>query len=500
MPGRQDDIRPKRLVFSVFLLMIGMVLGITLVSEFHLLPFGGAQPAPPKIKPPAIAQTEHTFVEVSKAVTPAVVNISTTRNVKGGEDGPNFPFEDPFFKRFFGDQEPRRNAPPRERKEQSLGSGVIIDPSGLIITNNHVVAKSDEIKVVLSDKREFKGKIVGSDPKSDLAIIRIDAKDLPAVPWGDSGKLQVGEYVLAIGNPFGLHQTVTMGIISAIGRANVGIADYEDFIQTDAAINPGNSGGALVNTQGELVGINTAIFTQSGGYMGIGFAVPSNMAKSVVESLVKSGKVIRGWLGISIQEVTPSLAKEFGLKDARGALIGDVLPGSPAEKAGFKRGDVITELNGQAIENSTQLRNLVARLPVGAKAKTKIVRDKKEKEIEVTIEEQPKDMAQSGGPQERQPQTSAALNGLEVRSLTPEMVQQLGLKPGDKGVVVTAVEPGNAAEEAGLQRGDLIVEVNRKPTPDTKSYEDVVSKIKKDDVVLLLINRQGKTLFMTISP
>ncbi|HZR46876.1 MAG TPA: DegQ family serine endoprotease [Candidatus Manganitrophaceae bacterium] len=465
------------------------------------MPAGRAVNEPPeKTKPPAIAETEQTFVSVSKAVTPAVVNISTTRVIKGEEGGQGFPFDDPFFRRFFGEEPQPRRPSPRERKAQSLGSGVIVDPNGLIITNNHVVEKADEIKVLLSDKREFKGKLVGTDPKSDLAVVRIDAKNLPTVPWGDSAKMQVGEYVLAIGNPFGLNQTVTMGIVSAIGRANVGITDYEDFIQTDAAINPGNSGGAMVNTHGQLVGINTAIFTQSGGYMGIGFAVPSNMAKSVMESLVKSGKVVRGWLGVSIQEITPPLAKEFGLKEAKGALVGDVLSGSPAEKAGFKRGDVIVDFMGHPIESSTQLRNLVAGTPVGAKGKVKVIRENKEKELDVTIEEQPKDIAKAGPQEPEEAAPSSRLNGVEVRNLTPEMAKQLDLGRSAKGVVITRVEPGSAAEEAGLQRGDLIMEVNRKPVNNTEEYEKALSKIDKNEAILLLVGRQGRTLFLTVTP
>jgi serine protease Do len=501
------QIRPKGLVLSVFLLIIGIVIGVTLVSEFHLIPAGRAVNEPEKSekseksKPPAIAETEQTFVSVSKSVTPAVVNIATTRVIKGGEEGgQGFPFDDPFFRRFFGEEPQQRRQNPRDRKAQSLGSGVIVDSSGLIITNNHVVEKADEIKVLLSDKREFKGKLVGTDPKTDLALVKIEATGLPTVPWGDSARMQVGEYILAIGNPFGLNQTVTMGIVSAIGRANVGITDYEDFIQTDAAINPGNSGGAMVNTHGELVGINTAIFTQSGGYMGIGFAVPSNMAKAVMESLVKSGKVVRGWLGVSIQEITPPLAKEFGLKEAKGALVGDVLPGSPAEKAGFKRGDVIVDFMGQPIESSTQLRNLVARTTVGAKGKVKVIRENKEKELDVTIEEQPKDIAKAGpqAPEEAAP--SARLNGVEVRNVTPEMAKQLDLSRNAKGVVITKVEPGSAAEEAGLQRGDLIMEVNRKPVNNIEEYEKVLSKIDKSEAILLLVGRQGRTLFLTVTP
>ncbi len=498
MANDDHGIRPKTVVVAVFLFIVGMVVGVILVSDF--LPFGQAVNEPPKPKPPAIVQTEQTFVEIARAVTPAVVNISTTRMIKKDEEVPVFPFDDPFFRRFFGEEHPRRQQRPRERREPSLGSGVIVDSSGLIITNNHVIAKADEIKVLLGDKREFKGKVVGSDPKSDIAVIRIDASDLPTISWGDSGKLQVGEYVLTVGNPFGLNQTVTMGIVSAVGRANVGIADYEDFIQTDAAINPGNSGGAMVNSHGELVGINTAIFTQSGGYMGIGFAVPSNMARSVLESLVKSGKVIRGWLGISIQEVTPQLAEEFNLKESKGSLVADVLPGSPAERSGLRRGDVIVTFMGQKIENASQLRNLAAQTAVGTKATVVIIREKREKEVVIMVDEQPKDMSGAGEQGEQGERTSTLLNGVEVRNLTPELVKQFGLNRDDKGVLVTWVEPGSLVEEAGLQRGDLIMEVNRKSVQNMDEYDAAVSKARKETSVLLLVKRQGRTLFLPIKP
>ncbi|HET6370864.1 MAG TPA: DegQ family serine endoprotease [Nitrospiria bacterium] len=492
----------RKSLFPLFLLLLGVIIGTIIASGLHLPPFGQATNSSREGKPLAVAAppvSDQVFVEISKRVTPAVVNISTTRVVKdGGEGFPLAPFfDDPFFKKFFGEEPSRR--PPRERKEQSLGSGVIVDQKGYIITNNHVVSKADEIKVLLSDNREFKGKIVGSDPKSDIAVVKIDGKDLPAVQWGDSGGLQVGEYVLAIGNPFGLNQTVTMGIVSAVGRANVGIADYEDFIQTDAAINPGNSGGALVNIRGELIGINTAIFTRSGGYMGVGFAVPSNMARSVMESLVKTGKVVRGWMGVSIQEVTPNLAEQFGLPEPKGVLVGDVLPGSPAERAGIKRGDIVLEYNGKTIENTGQLRNMVAETPIGTKVKVKVFRDKREKTLDLKIDEQPKDIAQGGGEEESEDETSSALSGVQVRNLTPDIARDLDLPPGQQGVVIEQVEPGSTAEEAGLQRGDVIVEVNRTPVKNTKDYNREVSKLKKDQSVLLLINRQGRTIFMTIS-
>ncbi|MDC4223862.1 MAG: DegQ family serine endoprotease [Candidatus Manganitrophus sp.] len=413
-----------------------------------------------------------------------------------GED--NTPFNDPFFRRFFGDRPfERERQEPRQRRSQGLGSGVIVDPSGVIITNNHVIEKADEVEVLLADKREFKGKVIGSDPKSDLAIVKIDAENLPTVPWGDSNQLQVGEYVLAVGNPFGLNQTVTMGIVSAVGRANVGIADYEDFIQTDAAINPGNSGGALVNRRGELVGINTAIFSRTGGYMGIGFAVPSEMAKSIKESLVKSGKVVRGWLGVSIQEVTPQLAKEFGLKEAKGALISDVLPDSPAETAGIQRGDILLAVDGKEVENTAQLRKWVAGTAVGKKIRLTLFRDNKEKQIELSPGEQPQEVAQAGGEKE-EAEASSALKGAQVRNLTPDAARALNLPKGLQGVVISRVEAGSLAEEAGLREGDVILEINRTAVRNTGEYEKALSRLKKEQSALLLVHRGGNTLFLTL--
>ena len=320
----------KSVALSLLLVGVGVILGLVVASDLGWLPFGHAVPDAPTVTKPAVvappaAGSDRNFVEVAKAVTPTVVNISTTRisRLPEGHTG-GTPLDDPFFKRFFGDELFRRFEAPKDRRERSLGSGVIADANGYIITNNHVVSKADEIRILFSDKRSLTAKVVGTDPKTDIAVIKVDAKDLPTIPWADSDKLQVGEYVLAIGNPFGLNQTVTMGIVSAVGRANVGIAEYEDFIQTDAAINPGNSGGALVNARGELIGINTAIFSQSGGYMGIGFAVPSNMVRSVMDQLIKGGKVVRGYLGVSIQELTSDLARQFGVTETRGVLISDV--------------------------------------------------------------------------------------------------------------------------------------------------------------------------------
>jgi serine protease Do len=489
----------RGLLAAAILVGAGVVIGVVLASDLGWLRLGEAQNQTKPAERVQLLASAPNFVEVSKAVTPAVVNISTTRVVRNEENsGPGNPFfEDPFFRRFFGDDFYRQFETPRQRKEQSLGSGVIVD-GGYIVTNNHVIAKADEIKVVLSDKREFKGTLVGTDPKTDLAVIKIAASGLPTIPWGDSTTLEVGEYVLAVGNPFGLNQTITMGIVSAVGRANVGIADYEDFIQTDAAINPGNSGGALVNVKGELVGINTAIFTRSGGYMGIGFAVPSQMVKAVIDSLVSKGKVVRGWLGVTIQEVSPELAKQFGLKNARGALVSDILDESPAAKAGISRGDVIIEVDHKPVENAVQLRNLVAGLAVGAKVNVKVIRDKKEKSVDVAIGEQPKDLARSGAPSPEEG-GSGALAGLSVHDVTPEFAQRFGLPSDEEGVVVTRVEPGSLADDAGVQRGDLVLEINRQLVRNTKDFNRIAGEIGKDDSMLLLVNRQGQTLYITIT-
>jgi len=426
--------------------------------------------------------------ELVGAVRPAVVNISITKTVKT-QGGANPFLDDPLFKRFFGDQFKM----PKERKSANLGSGVIVDPRGYILTANHVIQGADEIKVTLSDKREFKGKIVGSDAMTDIGIIKIDAESLPTIKWGDSDTLRVGETVLAIGSPYGLSQTVTMGIVSAVGRANVGIADYEDFIQTDAAINPGNSGGALVNVKGELVGINTAIFSTSGGYQGIGFAVPTNMAKTVMESLITKGKVTRGWLGVTIQGLTPDLAKQFNLKEEKGVLVGDVVEGGPAEKAGLQRGDVIVEFEGKKIEEPTQLRNMVANTPPNKEISLKIIRENTTEIKKATISELPADMQKS-----LKAEYNNLLNGVSVQELTPEMSGKLRLPKKLKGVIVSDVDEDSPAAMMLLQ-GDVIQEINRQKITTVMEYEKVVSRIKPGSDILLLVFRGGSSLFITLS-
>ncbi|MEW6324914.1 MAG: DegQ family serine endoprotease [Nitrospirota bacterium] len=499
----------RQAVVGSVMITVGIIIGLVLATDFEWFrpghavgepPVAAQAQAPARPALPPINGDDQLFVRVAEATTPSVVNISTSRTIKGRRGAPSPFFNDPFFERFFGEDFFRQFEQPQSRREQSLGSGVIVDPNGYIVTNNHVIAQADEIKVLLSDKREFTGKMVGTDPKTDVAVIKIEAKNLPTIPWGDSTGLKVGEYVLAIGNPFGLNQTVTMGIVSAVGRANVGIADYEDFIQTDAAINPGNSGGALVNSRGELIGVNTAIFSRSGGYMGIGFAVPSNMVRLVMTSLIKEGKVVRGWLGVSIQEVTSELAKQFDVKEGRGALVSDVLKDTPAERAGLKRGDVIIRYNAREVSNASQLRNLVAETPVGEKVRVLVIRDKREKELEVKIDEQPKEAAALDGGPGGEPLENEALAGLNVQELTPELADRLNLPHGTTGVVVAQVDEGSAAETAGVQSGDVIVEINRRAIRTVDDYRKFVRSLKGGEAVLLLLNRNGQMLFLTVSP
>jgi serine protease Do len=495
----------------VTLVTVGIVIGIVVASDMGWLPTGTAGPEPipnPIVRPVATAPqlplaggSGKNFVEIAKSVKPGVVNIAATRSGKSGEGPQSSPLDDPFFRKFFGDEFFKRDAPQREPKERGQGSGVIVEANGLIITNNHVVNKADEIRVFLSDKREFKGKLIGTDTKTDIAVVKIEATGLPTIPWADSDQLEVGEFVLAVGSPFGLTQTVTMGIVSAVGRASMGIAEYEDFIQTDAAINPGNSGGALVNVRGELVGINTAIFSQSGGNMGIGFAVPSNLSRAIMDQLVRTGKVVRGWLGVAIQDLTPELATQFGIADTKGVLVSDVMDESPAKKAGFERADVIVEYDGKPMDSPTHLRNAVAQTPIGKKVSVKLIRDKKSKTLEVAIAEQPKSIGQPSPEESRESAVpTGVLSDLDVREITEELAARYGLKAAERGVVVVRIKPGSTAEEMGMREGDIILEVNRKAVSSLKSYERAASGLAKDQAVLLLIKRKGQAIYLTLRP
>jgi len=384
---------------------------------------------------------------------------------------------------------------------------VIIDAQGHIVTNNHVVENATQITVTLSDKREFQAKVIGTDPKTDLAVIKIEADNLPSLKWAEYDKLQVGDLVLAVGSPFGLSSTVTLGIISALGRGNVGIADYEDFVQTDAAINPGNSGGALVNMNGELIGINTAIFSRTGGSEGIGFAIPSSIALDIVDSLRKTGKVVRGWMGVAIQEITPALAKSFRIPDNRkGVLISDVNENGPSSAAGLKRGDVIIGYDDKDVQNVSQLRNLVARTLVGRDAKVKVLRDGKEQIVTVKVGERPSDemlarrepAAPPAEPTVKPPDN--VLASLRVQALDAAMMSQLNLSSKTTGVVINHVEAGGAAEAAGLQRGDVIQEVNHEVIKSVEDYQRASAKLKKEEMAVLLLSRQGNNLFVAVNP
>ncbi len=435
------------------------------------------------------------FSAVVKKVGPAVVYISVEKTVKGGSSlsGGDMAPED-FLRRFFGNQfeqfqQRQQRQMPRQRQEQEVGagSGFIIAPDGLILTNNHVVEDVDNIKVKLADKREFTAKVVGTDPQSDVALIKIDANNLPTLPLGDSNQLEVGEWVIAIGSPFELSQSVTVGVVSAKGRNRIGINDYENFIQTDAAINPGNSGGPLLNVRGQAIGINTAIFSRTGGNMGIGFAIPINMAKTVEEQLRSHGKVIRGWLGLIIQDVDENLAQSFGLGKAEGILVSEVTPDSPAEKAGLKQGDVILSFNGAPLADVSELRNQVAMTTPGSAATLDIIRNKQQQKVPVVIAEQPADFS-TKAKMKMQKQRGSLLEklGLQLQELTPELATQFGYH-NSQGVIVSEVEQGSPADNVGIEPGQLIEEVNRVRVHNLSELKDALGKNGSSNQVLLRI-------------
>jgi serine protease Do len=435
------------------------------------------------------------FSPVVRSAAPAVVNISSSRVVKtqGGEE-----LNDPFLRKFFGEEFGRQFRVPRERREHSLGSGVIVKPMGYILTNSHVVDGATDIKVALSDTREFDGKIVGIDPGTDIAVIKIDTDHLSTLPFADSSKVEVGDLALAMGNPFGVGRTVTMGIVSAIQRGGLGIEDYEDFIQTDASINPGNSGGALVNVRGELIGINTAILSPSGGNLGIGFAVPSNMARNVMDQIIKTGKVTRGFMGVSIQDITPDLAAAMKLNVRKGALVGGVEPNSPAARAGLQPGDVIVELNGKPVTDSRELRLSISSLAPGTQVSMRVLRNAEAKNITMTLADVPvKQTASNIREKPGKPEDSEPKLGLAVTELTPAIREQLELPADTKGIVVADVQEGSPAAEAGLQPGDVIQEANRKPI---QNYSDFRTQVmnRGDQPLLLRVNREGHSSFIAI--
>ncbi len=439
------------------------------------------------------------FASVAKHVSPAVVSVKVEKVVEsqpnveffspfGGGDNP---FGDDFFRRFFGTPSPQeqprkfRQIPRQQQRVVGQGSGFIISPDGYILTNNHVVGDADKVTVKLEDGREFTAKTVGTDPHSDVAVIKIDAKNLPMLALGDSDALEAGDWVLAIGNPFGLSHTLTAGIVSAKGRSSLGLADYENFIQTDAAINPGNSGGPLVDLNGKAIGMNTAIFSQSGGYMGIGFAIPINMAKAIKDQLIRTGSVTRGYLGIVIQDLTPELAKSFGLNDHKGILVAEVTEDSPAEKAGIRQGDVIIEFDGKPVKEVGAFRNRISLEAPGTKEMITVLRDGKRQTLTVSIGKLP----DSGLTASTETHTPDKL-GLTVQTLTPDLAEQLGYQE-EKGVLVTQVNPGSVAALAGIQSGTLIQEVNRKKIHNVDEFKQAIRKSENKKPILLLV-RDGK--------
>ncbi len=436
------------------------------------------------------------YAPVVKKVAPGVVRVYTSSTAQPTAYQPDM---DEFFRRFFGDrfESPRRGRNMQVPRQQGIGSGVIITKDGYILTNNHVVDGADEVKVALQDGREFEAKVIGRDPKSEVAVIKIDASNLPALALADSDKVEVGDIVLAVGNPFGIGQTVTKGIVSATGRGGTLGLDYEDFIQTDAAINPGNSGGALVDIEGRLIGINTAILSRSGGNMGIGFAIPTNLARDVMEDLIKDGHVTRGYLGVMIQDLTPSLAQQFDVKDGtKGALIGDVSPKGPAEKAGLKSGDVVIEFGGKKVTDSRHLKLQVARTAPGSTVPVKVLRDGTAKTVEVTVRELPGgDMVAKAG--RSGSDDEGTLNGVAVADLDRDTRQQLNVPGNLGGVVVTEVAPDSAAAKVGLRPGDVIQEINRQKVKDA---EQAVEMTKKTDEkkTLLRVWRDGSSRFVVV--
>lgn len=498
--------KPKTYSSMIFLL-IGVVIGGLAFSNFYKGPearaFNVSEPAVTATVPPArdkvitsLRDLNNAFVDIAAAVSPTVVTVSTEKVLRFRNRSP---FASPFFfdpfGDFFGDGNRRRgqDSPEQQFRQQGLGSGVIVSNDGYILTNNHVIAEADSITIRMTDGRTLPAKVIGTDPKTDIAVIRVNAKNLPAIRLGDSEQLRVGEWVLAIGSPLSadLASTVTQGIVSAKGRSNVGLAQYEDFIQTDAAINPGNSGGALINLDGELVGINTAIATRSGGFQGIGFSVPINMARHVMESLIKNGKVVRGWLGVSIQTVDESLAKGLNLDGPGGVVVSQVVENSPAEKAGLQAEDVILAMNGRKVKDNSQLSADIAAMAPGSQANLTVLREGRKREIAVTLGEQPANFGVRGF----EPSPDELL-GFTVETLNNRLAQRYDLDATRRGVVVTNIDAVSSAYRAGLREGDLIVKVNRKSVANVTEFSGMLQNAKKGDTVLLQIARNDGTQFL----
>ena len=469
----------KFIRINLIFITIALVAGMMLIDHHFIGPIADA-------KSTEYFNAPASFNQLAEMASPAVVNIRTVKTIKGGGPvfrqfqrdpwGKNSPFKD-FFERYFGDDMQR------EFKQPSLGSGFIIDATGFVVTNNHVIEDADQIKIKLKDEREFDAKIVGRDPNTDLALLKIESgRNLPTIKMGDSDALKVGQWVVAIGSPFGLEQTVTAGIVSAKGRV-IGSGPYDDFIQTDASINPGNSGGPLLNMKGEVVGINTAIVASGSG---IGFAIPINLAKEIVIALKNEGEVTRGWLGVAIQDLNTDMAEYYGIEDKKGVFVADVFEGDPADRAGIKAKDIILEVNGEKIKTSRQLTSKIARIPVGDHAKIKILRDGKEKTVKVKIAKRTEDKLAARS----RPKEQAEEFGIRVSDLKPEILQRFNMDE-TSGVIVTQVESGGKGDEAGVRVGDIIKEINRQSVENTKDYQAILKQISSGDPVNLFIRRKN---------
>ena len=485
-PARSRGGRKKMVAVGSALLIVGSLFGWT-ANGFSNEDAAAVTPAP--VVERMADGTAASYADVVDRVAPAVVTIRSERMVRLTSQ--SLP-DDPFFREFFGDRFPQGRSP--ERREGGMGSGVIVRQDGYILTNHHVVDGAEEVTVELTDGRSFKAKVVGSDKPSDLAVLKIDAPNLKTLALGDSDQVRVGDVVLAVGNPLGVGQTVTMGIVSAKGRSTgTGDGSFEDFIQTDAPINRGNSGGALVNTEGELVGINSQILSPSGGNIGIGFSIPANMAQNVMAQLIEHGEVRRGRLGVTIQAITPELADTLGLSGTNGALVSDVESGSPAASAGIKRGDVITSLNGEAVKDSNTLRNEIAELGPGADVKLTVVRGGQEQALTAKLAELSSNSSRS---RDRSPGgESSGRFGMTVEPLTAERARELGVD-ATEGVVVAGVEPGSRAANAGLREGDVIEEVDRKPVTSVEALRSALENGERP--ALLLVHRGATTVFVTL--
>ena len=492
--------RSSRLIIGLVLVIIGVAAGILLTANLDLTFKGHAGSDSERRqqledKMATMKDWSEGFAAVAEYVTPSVVTVETETTVKYEDPFNEFMGGDDFFRRFFGNP---RSQPKQEQKVSGLGSGVIASTDGYIITNNHVIDRTDKIKITLSNGKTYDGKLIGTDPKTDIAVVKIDEKGLPAIKIANSDNIRVGQWAVAVGNPFSksLSHTVTAGIISGMSRSSVGIDSDVDFLQTDAAINPGNSGGALVNMSGELVGINAAIISRSGGYEGIGFAIPSNTAKSIMEQLIKTGKVVRGFVGVSMQDVNEQMAKAMGLKSEKGAVIAQVVEGSPADKAKLKQGDVIIKVNGKEVENSADIRKQIVPKQPGTEVELTLIRDGKEINVKVTLAEAPGEPI--AAKEEAPVKKSFERLGINVTTMNGDLAGKLGV-PNVAGVVITEIDQDGPAFGAGLRQGDIVQRVGRKDIKNVKEFVDELDKVGKGETVLMLINRKGSSLFVAFN-